>query len=777
MAQVADLGYTIDTVAGSDWVGDNGAATQGLLFQTEGIAADPVGNLYVSDAADHRVRRVTPAGIITTVAGTGVQGFSGDGGPAGAAQLNSPYGLVFDGTGNLYIADLGNARVRRVTPDGTITTVAGAGNEMIAPRNLALDGHGGIYISDFGGQRILRLGSDGSLTTVAGTGVQGYSPDGTLALAAQLAYPTGLAVDRQGALYIADSQNHWIRKVVNGVISSFTRAATPTSLVFDGLGSLYIADPSAGQIVQIPAIGAPNILNIQAADLAVGRDGYLYAVNGTIMFRVSFIGSSTILAGGGNLAFGDQGSSTLARLNHPSGVAADSLGNFYIADRDNNRIRRVAADGTITTVAGTGIAGSTGDGGLATQAQLNAPSAVSLDLSGKDIYGNLYIADTGNQRVRVVSPAGLILPVSSGGMTSPAYAVADTTGRIYITDSVKGTLSQVSATGEVTTLLSGLESPRGLALDTSGDLYFTEAGGPHVRKLDPLGNVTNLGEGLWNVPRGIAVSAEGSVFVADTGRQQVLRIDSSGVVTPVAGNGTAGFTGDGGPALSAELGFPWDIAAGPAGTLYIADLTNNRIRLLTPVKVSVVNDASLQPGPIAPGMLLRLNGTGLSEQDVILFNGIQTPVLTADNTGLVVQAPGQIAGLTTVQVEILAGANTVAQIPLAVVDAAPALFANNSGQALASNQDGTINSPANPVSRGSMIVLYGTGEGVSGLPVSVSIGNTSAQVSYAGPVAGYPGLLQINATVPGGYLAPGNLAVVVTVGESASQAGIAIAVQ
>jgi uncharacterized protein (TIGR03437 family) len=761
-------------------VGDNGAATQGLLLQAEGIASDSGGNLYVSDAADHRVRKVTPAGIITTVAGTGIQGFSGDGGPAGAAQLNSPYGLILDGTGNLYIADLGNARIRRVTPDGTISTVAGGGSEMVAPRNLALDGHGGIYISDFGGHRVFRLSSDGSLTTVAGTGVQGFSPDGTLALSAQLAYPTGLAVDRQGALYVADSQNHWIRKVTNGVISSLTRAATPTSMVFDGLGSLYIADPSAGQIVQIPAIGTPNVLKIQAVDLTVGRDGYLYAVNGIAMFRISFIGPSTVLAGGGNLAFGDHGSSTLARLNHPSGVAADSRGNFYIADRDNNRIRQVATDGTITTVAGTGVAGNSGDGGLATQAQLNAPSAISVDP-----YGNLYVADTGNQRVREVTLAGLILAVSGTGITSPAYVAADAAGRVYVTDSAKGTISQVSATGQVATLLAGLQSPRGLALDTAGDIYFTEAGGPHVRKLDPLGNVTNLGEGLWNVPRGIAVTAAGDIFVADTGRQQILRIDSSGVVTPVAGTGIAGFTGDGGPALSGELGFPWDVAAGPNGTLFVADLNNNRIRLLTPgpviastpVQVVAVNAASLQPGPIAPGMLVRLQGAGLSAQNVILFNGIQTPALTVDHTGLVVQAPGQISGLNSVQVEILAAGGTVAEIPEVVAAAAPALFADASGQALANNQDGTVNSSSNPVSRGSMIVLYGTGEGVSGLPVSVTVDNNSAQISYAGPVAGYPGLLQINAVVPTGYVAPGNLAVAITVGQWTSQSRVTIAVR
>ena len=779
VAWAADAAYEIATVAGSDWVGDNGVGTKGLLLQAEGIAADKDGNLYIADAGENRVRKVTPAGIITTVSGTGVQGFSGDGGQAAAAQLNSPYGILFDGTGDLYVADLGNARVRRVAPDGTISTVAGAGGELIAPRNLALDGHGGIYISDFAGQRVLRLTSDGALTTIAGNGVPGFSPDGTEASFAQLAYPAGLAVDRQGALYIADSQNHRIRKIANGVISTVASAATPTSLVFDGLGSLYIADPSAGQIVQMPLTGSPNTLNVQANDLAVGGDGYLYAVSGDSMFRVSFIGASTALAGGGSPAFGDGGPATLSRLNHPSSVTVDPQGNFYIADRDNHRVRKVAADGTITTVAGTGVPGNTGDGSLAIHAQLNSPSAVTIDP-----YGNLYIVDAGNQRIRVMTPPGLIFPVAAPGVASPAYALADPAGRVYITDSEKGTLSRVETTSEVITLLSGLQSPGGLALDATGNIYFAEASGPHVRKLDPLGNVINLGEGLWKAPRGVALSATGDVFVADAGLQQILRIDSSGRVTPVAGMGTASFSGDGGLARAAKLNSPWDIASGPAGSLYLADLNNNRIRLLAPVpdvaasiQVTASNAASLQSGPIAPGMLVLLNGAVLSSNDNVLFNSIPSPVLAATSTGLIVQAPAQIASLQSLQVSVLFEGTTIAQIPVTVAATDLGLFADSSEHAMATNEDGTVNSVTNPVSRGSGISLYGTGEGVSGAPVSVTIANVPAQVTYAGPVTGFPGLLQINATVPEGYVPPGNLTVAITAGQSTSQAGVTIAVK
>jgi len=208
-----DISYTITTAAGSDWVGDGDPATRAVLLQAEGITADFNGNIYIADAAGHRVRKLSPSGIIQTVAGTGVRGFSGDHGPAGAAQLNSPYGLAFDARGNLYIADLGNARVRRVAPDGTITTIAGGGefpaggdNEgsqatavsFSAPRNLALDGDGNLYISDFTAHRVYRMSPDGSLVTAAGMGIAGFSGDGSVATRARLSYPAGLAVDRQG---------------------------------------------------------------------------------------------------------------------------------------------------------------------------------------------------------------------------------------------------------------------------------------------------------------------------------------------------------------------------------------------------------------------------------------------------------------------------------------------------------------------------------------------------------------------------------------------------
>src|SRR5436305_4710193 len=254
--------YRVETMAGGANLGDGGPATAAQFGAIQGIALDRWGNLYVADTDGQRVRKVNPAGIVTAIAGTGVPGFSGDGGPASAAQLNLPYGLAVDLAGNLYIADLGNQRIRRVSPDGTISTVAGNGRKasgpdgghavetsLLTPRNVALDSAGYLYISEFEGHRVRRVAPDGKISTMAGTGVAGFRGDGGPAANAQLGFPAGLAIDRSGALLVADSQNHRIRRIVpGGPISTglggtaSTTLLMPLSVAVDLSGTIYVSD-------------------------------------------------------------------------------------------------------------------------------------------------------------------------------------------------------------------------------------------------------------------------------------------------------------------------------------------------------------------------------------------------------------------------------------------------------------------------------------------------------------------------------------------------------
>lgn len=386
----------------------------------------------------------------------------------------------------------------------------------------------------------------------------------------------------------------------------------------------------------------------------------------------------------------------------------------------------------------------------------------------------------------------------------PVYAITDVSGNLYIADAGTGKILTVGSSGAVVTLLSGLASPRGLALDSLGNLYYTEGGAARVSRRSSTGGITSVGSG-WSIPRAVAVDASGIVYVADPGLQQVLAVQStgmdstgmtpSGTVTAIAGTGAAGFSGDGGTATAAQLDFPWDVAVGANGVVVVADLENNRVRALTPPvtppsqtqtpppapltgSVTVVSAASLTPGPVTAGMLLLIGGTGLSPTEIpdtiVAFGPNPGLILSADTNGILVIAPAAIAGTASVSIEVLYQNAAIATIPVAVADAAPALFADATGQAAANNQDGSLNMQGNPAARGSVVSLYGTGLGISNDPVTVAFDNYTAPVLYAGPVAGCPGLFQVNAQVPSGYAPTGDLIVTVTVGSSPSQAGVMI---
>ncbi len=323
--------FTISTAAGTGGAGDTGdggPATSAEVNGPRGVTEDIFGNLYIAEYYGQRVRKVTPGGTITTLAGTGVEGFSGDGGPATNAELNGPYRVTVDLAGNVYIPDSGNSRVRKVSPDGTITTIAGNGTvgrggdgqlatnaELNYPEAVAFDPGGNYYIADEGANVVRKVSTSGIITTAVGTGAAAYTGDGGPAASATLDGPVGVQVDASGNVYISDQINNVIRKVTNGII--------------------------------------------------------------------------TTVAGTGAFGFaGDGGQAVHAEFGYPASVGLDAAGNLYIPDVNNNRIRVLFTNGTIETVAGNGIEGFGGDGGPALDAAINVPRSVSVAPNGNVYIGD-----------------------------------------------------------------------------------------------------------------------------------------------------------------------------------------------------------------------------------------------------------------------------------------------------------------------------------------------------------------------------------------------------
>ena len=546
-AVVAD--WRIHTLAGGS-NGDGGPAVQAKLEEPSDVAVDSSGNLYITDYRNNRIRKVNTSGIITTVAGTGVGGYSGDGGSSIKAMLNRPAGIVVDSSGNLYIADARNHRIRKVDTSGTITTIAGTGEEgfsgdggpataarLDSPTDLAVDSPGNLYIADNGNHRIRRVDTSGTITSVAGTGVEGYSGDGNKAVEARLHYPSDVEVDTSGNLYINDSHNERIRRVdTSGTITTVAGTGEegfsgdggpavqarldPTSVSIDGAGNLYIGHASFHRIR-----------------------------------RVDTTGTITTIAGTGSLGYsGDGGPATRARLYQPGGVAVDSSGNIYIADSFNHRIRRVDTSGTITTVAGT-VGDFIGDGGPATGASLNDPAGIAVDSSG-----NLYIADSGNHRIRRVDTSGTITTVAGTGergysgdrgtavaakLAWPRGVAVDGAGVLYIADTNNNRVRRVDSQGIITSFVTGLHSPRGLAVDGSGNVYIADHA-DQIRKVDSSGTLTTIagtgedgysGDGgpateAWlSNPESVAVDNSGNIYVTDN-RNERIRILSTDTTAP-----------------------------------------------------------------------------------------------------------------------------------------------------------------------------------------------------------------------------------------------------
>ncbi len=711
----------IGTVAGggtgcaaqTDALGDGCPALDAIFNEPERVYLDAAGNIFISDTLNSVIRVVNPGTASVTIAGITIPSgeieivagtyynsltgsacqFTGDNGSATSAFLCLPVGLYVDSSDNVYIADTFNYAIREVSSSGTITTVAGTLGQfgytpssgpgtsalMNYPAGVFLDSSGDIFVAD-SDNYVIREVTGTTIQTVVGNNTLAYSGDGGPATSAELAFPGGVLVDAGGNVYISDTVNSVIR----------------------------VYNPGS----QAVTIG--NV-TIQPGDIQT------VAGNGS---------TCAVPAPGG---CGDGGAAISAQLNFPYGVFVDSLGNIYIADTgvtaENSVIRQVTPAGIINTIVGTlGSAGYAGDGLAPTSAQLDNPQAVAVDAAG-----NIFIADTGNSAIRVVNNGtqnlviGLVTvlpgtintvaglpptacddPSSGCGDNGPANAASlnfptgislDSSDDIFIADSQNSAIRVVNSTTQSITI-AGTTIPAGDILTVAGTLgqdgYAGDNGAPT--------------SALLNTPFGVLVDSLGNMFIADTDNsaiREVVAIDAT--IETIAGTGTAAFSGDGGPATSAQLNGPEAVAVS-AGNLFVADSQNSRIRQLTSTVVMSVVPSSTTlavggtqqylatvTGANNTNVTWQVNGVtgGNSTVGTILASGLYTAPATAPSSAITVTAISDANGTTSASAAVTLAASDAGAISVSTTPAGVTEVYTSSTQSFTAAVTGETNTAVN----------------------------------------------------------------------------------
>jgi uncharacterized protein (TIGR03437 family) len=586
--------YVSRNIAGAFPLGDGGPATSALLEAPQAVAADSNGTLYIADAGNGVIRRVlrgvitsvagysgyiydlkldsagnlyvaggnyaykiTPAGKVSIVAGNGSTGtFTGDGGPATSAGFYGIYALAIDSSNNLYLCDANNNRIRKVTPDGIVQTIAGGNGKgsvgdngpatsalLNYPRHLAVDAGGNVYVNDYNNNRVRKISLDGIIKTIAGSGVCCASPDGGLASNAFL-YTGPVTTDPSGNVYIFDFFSNRIRRVSpDGILQTY---AGDGKEGFAGDGDSATLARFSG----VAGLGTDSLNNL-----------YIVDSNNERIRVVSTGGGITTIAGRSHFN-GEGGPATAALLHRPQGVVQTADGTIYFTDTANHRVRKIAPDGKISTIAGTGDPGYSGEGSPATQANLYFPDALAIDGAG-----NLFVVDQNQLRVRKINAAGVISLVAGNGRA--AYSV-DGSGA----------------------LLSGFGYIAGIAVDSAGNVYVSEQVANRIKKITPAGGMStyagaavngdtsglgfggdgqSAGQAVFAYPGPLALDSAGNLYIADTLNFRIRRVSpAAGTVTTIAGTGKCCYAGDGAKATAAQVS-PSGMAADANGGLWITD--------------------------------------------------------------------------------------------------------------------------------------------------------------------------------------------------------------
>ena len=613
--------YVFSTLAGRSGYGTTDGSGSGAQFRApSGVAADAAGNVYVADSANHTIRRMTPSGVVTTFAGVPAQTGSRDGAKS-VARFNNPTGVAVDGAGSVYVADTWNHTIRKITPEGVVTTLAGSAStsefgfpaggyldgigtaaRFNNPSGLALDTSGNIYVADSFNHVIRKVTSSNVVTTFSGCGGSPGSADGAAATA-RFNVPSGIAVDLAGNLYVADSGNFTIRKV-----TSLGRVTT----LAGHAGSAGTADATGNRA----QFGSPFEPTLSPTGLAIDIEGNIYVADTAshTLRKVTSSGVVTTLAGAATKNDIADGLGSVARFSYPCGIAVDGATNVLVADTHNHTIRKVTPSGLVTTLAG--MAGSSGStDGIGSAARFGARLNPDTGPAGgaMDSTGNLYVADNGNKTIRKITPEGVVTTLAgtagSVGTTDgngaaarfgfPVAVATDIGNNVYVADAGNNSIRKITAVGEVTTLRAGnFNIPQGVAVDRHGNIYVANTGDQTIRKITLDGVVMTLagrsgspgsadGQGSvarFDSPYGLSVDIVGDIYVADYGNHTIRKVTPTGLVTTLAG--LAGTIGNrDGAGSRARFAYPTAVATDLATNLYVTDTGNNTIRKITPAGI------------------------------------------------------------------------------------------------------------------------------------------------------------------------------------------------
>jgi trimeric autotransporter adhesin len=723
--------YNIQTVAGTTRLQVGALATTVPLRSPSGVASDANGVIYIADQRDNRILKVGTDGKLTILAGDGTPGFSGDNGPALQASLNEPRGLKLDGNGGLYVADYGNNRVRKIDlAKLTITTVAGNGDPAVSgdkgpavqagmsPWDIAVDSSGNLYIAEYDNNRVRKVNaSDQTITTLAGNGVPGFSGDNNPATSSILDGPQGISVDSAGAIYFVDYWNFEVRKIdpKTGLITAF--AGDGFLGVLDGVLAVNAPLPiPIGTAVE--ANGNILILNVYYVQRVTVKDGILHNIGGSV-----------------NVGYSGDGGVTGVEFAFPEYITAAANGDILIADTYNYRVRRIRG-GSINSVAGTTIA----DNIPAATAFLNGPSQAIPN--GK---GGFLIVDTGDSRIRAVS-AGTITNVAGTGVLGsdpgefgyPQGIAQDALGNMYVADTYNdrvvmvnpgGKMTVVAGTGQfgysgdhATAVLAKLAGPTSVAVDSASNVYIVDSGNCVIRMVDASQIITTFagsGTCLYGgdnrpalqagmSPIAVALDGAGNLLVAEDLNNRIRKINlSTKIITTVAGVGTAGTLGDNGLATSAQLDTPEDVAVDAAGDIFIADWGNSRVRMIKGSNIYTIAGTGNPIFDVESGAAL---GVSISPLGVSV---------DTDGTVLIADAfNDRIRRLTP---------------------AVPATLTTSSGTQL--------NGPAGGTTTVSVKVTDASGTPVAGVTVNYTVASGTAQLSSASATTDVKGIATIQVTL------------------------------